>query len=69
MVKETKRDLDTVSELELQQKEIADRIRAKKKIDAEIRLQEQVNLMDTSDENIDNIISACYNYIATHRKR
>lgn len=59
---------DTIEELELQKEAIEEQLRQKKRLTAEIKLQEAVSKMDTGEENIKEILQACYSYIATHRR-
>lgn len=67
--KTTTKSTDTIEELEQERQEIEKRLKEKKKLDAEVNLQDAVSKMDTSEENIAEIIKACYSYIGTHRKR
>lgn len=71
MVKDTitKRSTETIDDLEIEKREIEDKIRAKKKAETEINLQEAVDKMKVGEDRVDEVIKACYAYIATHRRR
>jgi len=68
MVKESKKNLESVEAL---QKEILDKqqkIRTMKRADSEVRLQLAVEKMSSEEINDQKeILDACYDYIAQHR--
>lgn len=68
MVKETKRDTETVEGLKKEIAQKQEKIRRMKRIDSEVNLQ-TIHDKITSDEieDIREVVKACYDYIAQHR--
>ena len=70
MGEETVTELETVESLQKQVEENKSKIREIRKADSELNLQIAVGRMNEDTDDVKaEILRACYNYIANHRRR
>ena len=66
--KTTIRSTESISDLEAEKRELEEKLKAKRRAEAEVMLIDAVEKMKNAEEDIAEVLTACYKYIGTHRR-